>query len=146
MRGHDSAAVRSGAVGEAARLGGASQAQTGGATRYGGRVTAGPRCNWCGASFEPDDGYRAAEIAGERRAAFCRLEHIVPWAMHGAHWDAGPPYEPTPLGLERCSECDVAVDDTRIVLVRHRGEHRVADAFCGAEHLMVWARAGGRYR
>jgi hypothetical protein len=116
--------------------------------RYGGPVTAATRCSWCGTPLAADEGYRAAELAGERRAAFCRLEHVVPWVMQGAHWEAGPPHEPPPPGpgLARCSQCEASVDDTRILLVRHRGEHRVADAFCGAEHLMHWARAGGRYR
>jgi hypothetical protein len=30
--------------------------------------------------------------------------------------------------------------------VHHRGEHRIADAFCGADHLRDWAQAGGRWR
>jgi hypothetical protein len=30
--------------------------------------------------------------------------------------------------------------------VRSRGEHRVTDGFCGVEHLLEWAKAGGRYR
>ena len=47
------------------------------------------RCTWCGTEVEPDDGFRAYEPAGERRAVFCRLEHVVPWAIQGAHWDAG---------------------------------------------------------
>jgi len=36
--------------------------------------------------------------------------------------------------------------DTRLVLVRHRGEHRIPDAFCSVDHLDAWARAGGRWR
>ena len=40
-------------------------------------------------SVGPDDGFRAAEPAGERVAAFCRLEHVVPWVISGAHWSAG---------------------------------------------------------
>jgi hypothetical protein len=32
-----------------------------------------------------------------------------------------------------------------VVLVRHRGEHRIADAFCGTAHLMEWAKRGGRW-
>jgi hypothetical protein len=31
-------------------------------------------------------------------------------------------------------------------LIRHRGEHRIADAFCGTDHLLEWAKAGGRWR
>jgi hypothetical protein len=106
------------------------------------------RCSWCGAPLEPDEGYRAAEQAGERQAAFCRLEHVVPWVMQGAFWEPGLPAEPPPPGIDltACAECGGELDDARIVLVRHRGEHRVGDAFCGADHLMRWARAGGRYR
>jgi hypothetical protein len=33
-----------------------------------------------------------------------------------------------------------------VVLVRHRGEHRIPDAFCSADHLASWAKAGGRWR
>ena len=108
----------------------------------------GVTCSWCGTPIGADDGYRAAELAGERRAAFCRLEHIVPWVMQGARWEPGPPHEPPPTdpALDRCAGCGTALDDARIVLVRHRGEHRVGDAFCGTEHLLAWARAGGRYR
>ena len=41
-----------------------------------------------------DDGFRLAEHAGDRGAVFCRLEHVVPWAIQGAHWEAGEPLEP----------------------------------------------------
>ena len=41
-------------------------------------------CTWCGAEVEADDGFRAYEPAGERRAAFCRLEHLIPWSIQGA--------------------------------------------------------------
>lgn len=106
------------------------------------------RCNWCGVGVGPDEGFRAAEEAGERLAVFCRLEHVVPWAMQGPHWDAGMLTEQPPPDreLERCAECGVDVDDTRVLLVHHRGEHRIGDAFCGADHLLAWARAGGRWR
>jgi len=106
------------------------------------------RCSWCGAHVTADSGFRAAEEAGERVATFCRLEHVVPWAIQGPHWEAGtlaPPPAHDPA-LERCAQCDVPLDDTRVVLVRHRGEHRIADAFCGADHLLAWAKAGGRWR
>ncbi len=99
-------------------------------------------------AVERDDGYRLAEPAGERRAAFCRLEHVVPWAMQGARWEAGRIAGAAELQppLERCAHCGAELPDTRFVLVRHRGEHRVADAFCSLDHLSAWARAGGRWR
>jgi len=106
------------------------------------------RCTWCGVAVEPDDGFRAAEAAGERRAAFCRLEHVVPWIMQGPHWDAGTLAEPIAVveAPTSCAQCGGALPDTRVLLVRHRGEHRVPDAFCSVDHLLGWAKAGGRWR
>ena len=106
------------------------------------------RCDWCGKPVGPDEGFRAVEEAGERVAAFCRLEHVVPWALQGPHWRAGtltdrPGAE---AGLSECAECGVVLDETRLLLVRHRGVHRVGDAFCGVDHLRLWAHAGGRWR
>jgi hypothetical protein len=107
----------------------------------------GEQCSWCGVAMVADDGFRLGEQAGERRAAFCRLEHVVPWAIQGAHWDPGTIAMPSDdAGLERCAECAAELDDGRIVLVRHRGEHLVADAFCGMPHVLAWSRAGGRWR
>ena len=105
-------------------------------------------CSWCGVDVGAGEGFRAAEPEGERRAAFCRLEHIVPWAIQGAHWepgtivDAGDPDD----GLGRCAHCGGDLGDRRVLLVRHRGEHRIADAFCGVDHLLAWAKAGGRWQ
>ena len=103
-------------------------------------------CSWCGCRVEADDGFRACEPTGERRASFCRLEHIVPWVISGAHWEAGGTGEPGDNGLGRCAWCAESVGDAAVLLVRHRGEHRIADAFCGAAHLLEWAKAGGRWR
>ena len=84
-------------------------------------------CSWCGAAIEADDGYRAYEPAGERAAAFCRLEHVVPWAIRGAHWEAGAAPAGSPaLEAARCSHCEAELGDVRVLLVRHRGEHRIA--------------------
>ena len=104
-------------------------------------------CTWCGTEVEDDDGLRAYEPAGERRAVFCRLEHVIPWAMQDAHWEAGAFTEPPSLdeGATRCSHCDAELGDVHVLLVRHRGEHRVADGFCSVEHMEQWAKAGGRY-
>ena len=94
-----------------------------------------------------DDGFRLAETPGERRAAFCRLEHVVPWFMQGPHWEAGEIEEP-PASATRSTPAPTAASrlpDVRLLLVRHRGEHRIPDAFCSADHLAAWAKAGGRY-
>ena len=108
----------------------------------------GGRCTWCGAQVEPDDGFRAYEAAGERRATFCRLEHVVPWAIQGAHWEPGKLDEPEGIdfGPRRCSHCDAELGEVHVLLVRHRGEHRVPDDFCSVEHLSDWAKAGGRWQ
>jgi hypothetical protein len=106
------------------------------------------RCTWCGAAVEREDGYRLAEAPGERLAAFCRLEHLVPWALKGAHWEPGTPDEPAAVveATGDCAHCGVALGDVRVTLIRHRGEHRIADAFCSVDHAAAWARAGGRWR
>ena len=106
------------------------------------------RCSWCGEAVEAHDGFRLLEPAGDRRAAFCRLEHVVPWAMDGPHWEPGAGEEAPAAehALEACSQCGAALPDTRLVLVRHRGEHRIPDGFCSVDHLHAWARAGGRWR
>ena len=106
-------------------------------------------CSWCGVGIDRDDGFRLAEPVGERKAAFCRLEHVVPWVdpgrARGPRAAAGARTSPT-TRLGRCAQCGDALGDTRVLLVRHRGEHRIADAFCGTDHLLQWAKAGGRWR
>lgn len=104
-------------------------------------------CTWCGTAVDADDGYRLGEQPGERRACFCRLEHMVPWAFQGAHWEAGMLDEPVGLDdqLRECAHCGAELADVRVLLVRHRGEHRIPDAFCSAEHVAAWAKAGGRW-
>jgi hypothetical protein len=104
-------------------------------------------CSWCGEAVDPEDGYRLAEIPGARRAVFCRLEHLVPWFMQGPHWEAGEIEEPPGLAdsLDACAHCREPLSDVWLLLVRHRGAHRIPDAFCSADHLAAWARGGGRY-
>jgi hypothetical protein len=102
------------------------------------------RCTWCGCDVEPDDGFRAYEAAGSRRAVFCRLEHIVPWAIRGAWWEPGPPVDDP--RMRTCSWCGAGLTEAHVLLVRSRGEHRVPDGFCTVAHLLEWAKAGGRYR
>jgi hypothetical protein len=104
-------------------------------------------CTWCGGAVEPWDGFRAYEPVGGRRAVFCRLEHVIPWAIRGAHWEPlAAPAEPVDDGLSVCAWCDAALQEDHVALVRHRGEHRIPDGFCGVAHLLEWAKAGGRYR
>jgi len=101
------------------------------------------RCTWCGVEVEPADGYRVGELPGARRATFCRLEHVVPWFIQGPHWEAG---EIEQAAVAECSECGEQLGEVRVLLIRHRGEHRIPDGFCSAEHLAGWAKSGGRWR
>ncbi len=101
--------------------------------------------------IEEGDGFRATEPVSERRAAFCRLEHVVPWVISGARWEPGrlpgADGDDDPVGLGRCAHCASPLDDELyVLLVRHRGEHRIADCFCDSGHLLEWAKAGGRWR
>jgi hypothetical protein len=106
------------------------------------------RCTWCGKPVERENGFRVAEVPGARRATFCRLEHVVPWSIQGAHWEPGEIEEPPGLtdALEACAHCGERLSDVYVVLVRHRGEHRIPDAFCSVDHLAAWAKSGGRWR
>ena len=103
-------------------------------------------CSWCGKRVEEEDGFRAYEPAGERRAVFCRLEHVVPWAMQGPHWEAGGVDEPDSGEQAGCAHCGSRLGDVWVLLVRNRGEHRIPDRFCSVEHLADWAKAGGRWQ
>ena len=47
-------------------------------------------CTWCGEPVATGEGFRALEPAGARLATFCRLEHVVPWAIRGAYWEPAP--------------------------------------------------------
>ena len=104
-------------------------------------------CSWCDRPVERDDGWRVEESPGARKAAFCRLEHVVPWAMQGAHWAPGELEEPSGLSdsLDSCAHCGEPLADVFVLAVRHRGAHRIPDAFCSVAHLAEWAKAGGRW-
>jgi hypothetical protein len=104
-------------------------------------------CSWCGEAVEPHDGYRLAESPGDRRAVFCRLEHVVPWAIQGPTWEPGAPIEPVAVAdsVDACARCGEPLGEVHLMLMRHRGEHRIPDGFCSVEHLREWAAAGGRF-
>ena len=95
-----------------------------------------------------DDGLRLFEPAGERRAVFCRLEHVVPWAIRGAHWEPGEMTQAASIDQApiSCLHCGQELGEVHLRLVRHRGEHRVPDYFCSVDHLLEWAKAGGRWQ
>jgi hypothetical protein len=39
----------------------------------------------------------------------------------------------------------VPLEEAHVLLVRHRGEHRIPDGFCSVDHMAAWARKGGRF-
>jgi hypothetical protein len=104
-------------------------------------------CSWCGAGVAAGEGLRVHEPAGSRRAVFCRLEHVVPWVIRGAAWEPAPAPAAGPATEEpgSCAWCGGALAAGRVVVVRERGEHRIADSLCSTAHLLEWAKAGGRY-
>jgi hypothetical protein len=111
------------------------------------------RCSWCDRAVDREDGWRLHELPGARRAVFCRLEHVVPWSIQGAHWEAIRPdageaalWSEEDRGGSRCAHCVERLADVSVTLVRHRGGHRIPDAFCSVDHLSAWAKAGGRWR
>jgi len=104
------------------------------------------KCTWCGNRVEAEEGFRLAEHASDRGAVFCRLEHVVPWAIRGARWEPGAPADPPGVeAVTACSACGASLAEAHLLLVRHRGEHRIADGFCSVDHLLDWAKAGGRW-
>lgn len=104
-------------------------------------------CSWCGRAIDAGDGYRLTEAPRARRAAFCRLEHVIPWSIRGERWEAGGAGEPQQLRADagRCAHCEAPLGEAHLLLVRHRGAHRIPDGFCSVAHLVAWAKAGGRY-
>lgn len=104
-------------------------------------------CVWCGAEVDDGVGFRAYGAFGKGFAAFCRLEHIVPWAIRGARWAPRAASGPLDGDLQpRCAHCAAQLGEEAVVLVRHRGAHRICDGFCSVEHMREWANAGGRWR
>ena len=105
-------------------------------------------CSWCGVAVAEGDGFRVVRTGPGTHAAFCRLEHVVPWALQGPSWEEGAGLEEgdDEAGLGVCALCGAELEDDHVLVVRHRGPHRIADAFCDVDHLSAWARRGGRFR
>ena len=107
----------------------------------------GAACTWCGAQVPADDGFRVYAPAGERHAVFCRLEHVVAWGIRGAHWEAGVDRTAAVAdeAVSECAYCATPLGDVHVLLVRTRADHRIPDGFCSVDHLVEWAKAGGRW-
>ena len=87
-------------------------------------------CSWCRRALDPGDCWLLALPAEDVGAAFCRLEHIVPWAMRGPGWTTAAPQLPEGA-------------DAPVVLVRRRGGHSMAEGFESVDAAAAWAKAGG---
>ncbi len=105
----------------------------------------GDRCDWCGVGLDQDDGYRLLWPKRNMGAAFCRLEHVVPWMMQKNDWHIWSDVQVPEDADARCARTGLELDEDALYLVRHRGEFRVADGFSSAEAVLAWAKAGGRY-
>ena len=106
-------------------------------------------CTWCGTAVPEDDGFRVAEPEEQRKAVFCRLEHVVPWIIQGAglgvRRTSSPPASPTtPSAAARCAATRSASSASSWSATA--ASHRIGDAFCRLEHLEDWAKGGGRYK
>jgi hypothetical protein len=104
-------------------------------------------CTWCGSPVVAHDGFRLYSPAGERHAVFCRLEHIVAWGIRGAHWEPGVDAAAAAADevVSQCAHCAAPLGEVHVLLVRARGDHRIPDGFCSVDHLVEWAKAGGRW-
>lgn len=105
-------------------------------------------CSACGVAVADGGGFRVTEPEAERHAVFCSLDHVALWAQADGAWLEGSLLgddEPGD-GLGRCADCGDGLSYGRVLLVRHSGPFRIADALCGVEHLTAWAKAGGRWR
>lgn len=102
-------------------------------------------CDWCGTRITERDGFRLLRPERDMGAGFCRIEHVVPWLLKRNDWHIWS-------GMETPAEAELHPDPATFepgedpwYLVRHRGEHRIADGFSDREALLKWAKAGGRY-
>ena len=105
-------------------------------------------CSWCGTAIEREDGWRAQEMPGRAAGG------LLPPRARGAVADSGArtgrrgrsrSRAASTDSIDTCAHCGEPLGDVQVVLVRHRGEHRIPDAFCSADHMAEWAKAGGRW-
>lgn len=78
-------------------------------------------------------------------AAFCRLEHVVPWLMEKNDWHILRQAEVPPSADPFCVVTGNELDEAALYLVRRHGDIEVVDGFSGPEEVLTWAKAGGRY-
>jgi len=104
------------------------------------------QCDWCHVEVLDDDGFRLIKPKHKLIATFDRLEHVVPWIMKGPDWHIAKAGLEIPDDVPTVdSQTGEELGDDPVLLVRHRGDIRVADAFANTDNALEWAKAGGRY-
>ena len=101
-------------------------------------------CTWCGTAVEPDDGVPRGRAGGRAQGG------VLPARARRAVGDpgrrTGSPARSRARshnGLGRCAQCATRSTRASCSLVRHRGEHRIADAFCGTPICSSGRRPAG---
>lgn len=103
------------------------------------------KCDWCGVGLDADEGLRLIQPHRNLGASFCRLEHVVPWLMQKNDWHIWPKVEVPPEAAPVCAQTGKELDEDAWYLTKRRGDVEVADGFTGAEAVLDWSKAGGRY-
>ena len=86
-----------------------------------------------------------AEVAAVMRVSKMTVYRLV----HNGELPAvrvGRSFRVPEQAVHDCALCGEPLGDVRLLLVRHRGEHRIPDGFCSVDHLAEWAKGGGRWR
>lgn len=80
-------------------------------------------CAWCNRELDRGDCWVARAEGGGEEAGFCRLEHIVPWAIRGRGWEG-----------------------SGVILVRYRAGRRITEEFASVDDVAAWAKSGGPWQ
>jgi hypothetical protein len=102
-------------------------------------------CDWCGVRLDEDEGPRLLQPQRNLGAAFCRLEHVVPWLMQKNDWHILPKVEVPEGAAPVCAQTGADLEEDAYYLVSRRDGTEVADGFINLEAVLAWAKAGGRY-
>lgn len=103
------------------------------------------KCDWCGVYLDEDSGVRLLWPDRSLGAAFCRLEHVIPWIMTKNDWHIWDDVTVPEEAAVTCAQSGADLGEGAIYLTKERDGILVADGFSGPEELLDWAKAGGRY-
>jgi len=100
------------------------------------------QCAWCGEPIDPGDSYLLQ--SGQGAAAFCRLEHVVPFVMRDRRLiPAGAP-RPRPRAAP-CTHCGAPTSADPVALAHNRSGEILSHDFCSLDHARAWALKGGDF-